>query len=73
MDKKVKIVIGSEVTEIDEIDLYTDNPCIAFGGAYLVQVMQVDGKFIATNAVDGWGKNCKQLFEGKKVHILEAD
>lgn len=73
MDKKVKVVIGLLVTEIEADKLKDAVINVDFQGDFLVQICQFNESWAVINAFDGWGNNCKSNFIGKKVHILESD
>ncbi len=60
---------GMEVAISDE-DLQNDVFDIDFGGHIKVQfTKQKDGKYIPTNAMNGWGDNCYQEIVDKEVVI----
>jgi hypothetical protein len=60
---------GMEVAISDE-DLQQKIFDIDFGGHIKVQFTKQDnGKYIATNAMNGWGDNCYQEIADKEVVI----
>ena len=60
---------GMEVAISDE-DLQQNVFNIDFGGHIKVQfAKQDDGKYIPTNAMNGWGDNCYQEIADKEVVI----
>lgn len=66
---KIAIFEGRLVS-VEENHVKDDVFVIDFNGLLQASFKRTGEKFICTNAVNGWGKNVKHIYEGKEL-ILE--
>jgi len=60
-----EILFAQEITNEElELDLFDIRD-----SDYMIQIAKEGLKLKVTNAVDGWGRNCRDLFEGATIDV----
>jgi hypothetical protein len=64
------VKIDELITKIpDDADL--QEPFVVdSGGSYQIEISKIEGKYVVTNAINGWGNNCRDDFANSEVLIL---
>ncbi len=65
------IGVGEFATEITKEEMTGQVFDIDFGGHLKVQITKTENGFKVTNAMNGYGQNCKKEYENKEVHFYE--
>lgn len=66
----MKVEIRGMVAEIPNDAIYGGIVDIEFGSDYQIQIAETKNGWKVTNAVDGWGINCKETFINERVNII---
>lgn len=65
-----KVVIRDMVAEIPEDALFGGIIDIEFGNDYQIRIANNTEGWIVTNAVNGYGENCREEFVNEEVKII---
>lgn len=65
------IKLNGMLATIPELDFSSEQFDVDFNGNYLVQVSKTKNGFEVTNAMNGWGVNCKEEFENVTVSVYK--
>lgn len=68
---KIWIKVDDLVKEIDRKLITEEWFQVEFGGSYLLKIEYFVDRWVVSNAVDGWGNNCKEQFKDVDVMFLE--
>lgn len=66
----MKIKIKDFETEITHDELKKDVFDVDFGGVLKIQITKKSQSFKITNAMNGYGQNCKKEFENEKIIFI---
>lgn len=69
IDRLEDIIVNSD---LPESVFYENNPFVITSPDYMLEITKhSDYIFEVTNACDGWGDNCRELFTGASVQIFK--